>query len=413
MSRLAWVVAMIGVAVALTACTLSTTRLHTPVSVASVPVKSGLTPSSTQTLRAPVAPRAACAVSLPATWKAELEERYLRTSSVAIRDIELANDKGELVFEGGNTGGPNLQDKVLWWYDHKLRSRRTIMTLTGVHDRGQVFSTATDGNLVVFTLLRSLESYDDWDMWMWDPGSDLPPRQIAEADHFPDGEPVPTPQVQPFIHDGYVIWLQAKASTPERTSVFRYNIADGSVRELYSGVARSLYVNRSTVILAEGNAESSYTKFTLIDERTGSKKAVPRQLLQVRGIVYPVAQGGFYAWVDPNGNLMGWQPGQTKPVMILRAKELYQSDDDSHPIQFLYMAGPLIVFNINGEGFALDRRTWSYASLGGSFPIAWGDYVWVSPFSAMDRVNSQMVAVGSYFLPTSGLSPLPSCAGRG
>lgn len=369
--------------------------------------KSGPTPTP---VPAAAPPRIACRTELPKEWNEALRSHYLRNSVAGVRAIELVHSKGVLVSEEGSTGGASAVNKALWWYSQDFSRRTKVLELSGERSDDQVFSVSADEDMIAFALLRTHFTYDNWELWVWRPGGEKAPEVIAESQFLPDGSAIVSPQVKPHVHGGVVSWLQATVSDPANTTVFQYDTATGVRRMVRSSPARSLSGSGSTLMLADASPDSDYSRLLLLDAATGQLLSTPAPLSSVRGVGYPVAMDDGFAWVDADENLTVWQPGMSSPLVVLKARSIIDSGDDSRPIQFLGAAGPLLVFNNNGEGFVLDRRTWSFASLGGGFPLAQGGYFWLTPHSAMNLDKSQTVPVGSHFAAAADLPALPGCS---
>lgn len=259
----------------------------------------------------------------------------------------------------------------------------------------QAYAGEYDGRWLVWIVQRSLEDWNDWEIWAWDSTTDRT-FQIAAAPRI-DGHTIPGPVVEPVVNNGIAAWIQANGAGFGDVHVFALQDRHDSVVDTHATTPVAFWGSNLLWMHLDVAAQSGH--FEMVD-RAGHTLVVSSPLASVTRATYVAISPNLVAWTDGH-SLWTYRPGQATPSLAL------QTVDDS--IEYIGIAGDLITWDGQSGPAALDTRSSTVTSLtpanGGRF--ASGNSLLIYWPVAGSRSGGGSMAVAD--VDASRLPVLPGC----
>jgi hypothetical protein len=216
--------------------------------------------------------------------------------------------------------------------------------------RHQVVYGDADDRWVVWVEASLQPNFEDWQLYAYDRQTHAV-KEIAKAARGADGRPVPTPNVQPKVDHGMVVWSAGTAEAPvgSHADSFIADLASGTVRVL---VPESLgaVIEWPTVIVARHFPSAvSGTRLVAHDLGTGTETDVG-----IEGAAYYAVGGGSLAWIDDTLGAVSVRDLATgRDRVIVDYRSVGQAG--AH-LQFVSLSDRLVAWGQSGGAWAYDRK---------------------------------------------------------
>jgi hypothetical protein len=341
-----------------------------------------------------------CLVELPASWQAAFDEDVLTHASDEWPTVILTAPDGSMLVHYGYRG---TRHDVRWLPSDGVPV--VVQAFGPDQQEAQVLGADFDGRYVVYTVTWSFRLFESaWTLYVWDTVEQGEPHEIARSDQTPDGQPVPGPLTYPVIYAGQVAWVQVSADAPEKSSLYRYHIADGTPEVVAYGGVPGVYRMGSWLIWPERVDDTSTLR--AISFQTGEPVELPAPLAAVKNPSYLAFGENVVAWVERSLRRMWvWHTGWPEPIVAVT------SQDETEYLQWVNVSGDIVAWDNQLAQFALDLRTGGYTQVTpefGSTTAHGGPYLTIGfapdRSEGKDRARSEQTVVDTRDLPA-----LPGC----
>lgn len=285
-----------------------------------------------------------CAIETPSSW------RGLITAST----VHLPGDSRTIPFATGTTPDQFFAEV----YSPTFSGVAAVTAPGGGLRRIRAFSNPAtdqayagefDGRWLVWVVQRSLQDWNDWEIWAWDSTTNSS-FQIAAAPRV-DGHTIPGPDIEPVVGNGVAAWIQANESGFGDVHIYALLDRHDTVVDTHATTPVTLW--GSNILWMHLDVVGQSGHFEMVDS-AGHRLTVHGPLASVSRATYVAIAPDLVAWTDGH-SLWMYRSGQTIPSLA------FQTAEDS--VQFIGIAGDLITWDGQSGPAALDTRSSTVTSL--------------------------------------------------
>ena len=305
-----------------------------------------VTPSSSSPVPSAEGEGAPCVVALPAGWQQGLVP--VPDAAGATEQVVLVTPDGTSYAVAGDEDGPT-----------GLRWRRgtdsgVVQDFRGHHD-WQVLAPTFDGRYLAYRVDHSFDNLADFSLYVWDSTTRAAPVEVAHGERDRKGRLMPTPFVDPVVHDGWVYWSQTQDQDPGRTVLTAYRVSDGHREVLRRGYGQVPVRWGGDLLWPDAAQPGTATRLHAFDLATRRPVPTPAALADVRAPSFLAGAARTLAWVTRDETeLLVYREGWPAPRVLVEGADA---------AEFLDVAGDVVVFQQSDAMYAADLRSWSSAKV--------------------------------------------------
>lgn len=260
-----------------------------------------------------------------------------------------------------------------------------------------------DGRYLVYSLLHSTTTFDDWSLHLWDSAGTAPAREIARSPRGGDSVPLPGPLNNPLVHQGRVVWVQAQP-LGEGTALHAYDISSGRRTTLRDGHPGIPVRMGSWLLWPESDAPGALVRLRGMDFATGTALRLPAALQDVRGATSLAASDDVLAWAAPDlRTLWVWRRNQPRPVAVA-------TEAAGATVQAIHIAGDVVTYDSGSAQWAVDLRSGARTQLTPQFGAQHTGGTYLKVQYAPGTENEHHSGLGDETIVNlKTLAPLPAC----
>lgn len=299
---------------------------------------------------------------------------------------------------------PGHRHELQWHPRSGVTGPEVVQTFDSRDSKSQVLGAAFDGRYLVYSLLHSDRTFDDWTLHVWDARVGGDPLEVGRSERDGSGQPLPGPLNYPLVLDGRLVWVQTRDAETRQTVIYAYDIEQARRVPLRAGHPGRPLLMGDQLIWPESPAPDTATRLHAVDFRTGEPVHLPEHLASIVGPAFLATSDDTFAWSSTDmTELWVWRRSWRTPMHAVPA-------DPGDALQSLHVAGDVITFDSGSEQWALDLRSGGYAQLtqqAGAQDTG-GSWLWL--MHGTEKSPDGRAELGAEtVVDTAALPPLPSC----
>lgn len=348
--------------------------------------------------------REACRVTLTQEWQAAFDAGMHPREPGEYPFVKLVAGDGSLLVEYGFYGAHH----ELRWLPAGDGDPVVIKTFGAGEEWAQVGGASFDGRYLVYSVTWEPALISSWTLYVWDSQVQDAPRQVAESGRDEDGELLPGPFQVPVAYDGVVAFVQATGTDSEdlqENALYLYRIEEDRHELVHTGHSASPIRFGEVLLLPESTAPGALARLRGFSFTTGDPVEVPEPLAQLKGAGYFGTDEGTIAWVDSRlKELWVWRTSWDEPWLAIASWE-------EDYLEWVHVAGEIVVWHGTVAQFALDLRSGSYTQITpeAGFQDTGGSYLYVA-YAPEREADGRPLPNDQTVIDTRQLPPLPSCS---
>ena len=368
-----------------------------------------------------------CQVARPTTWDTAIDKGTLTLPAEVTRDAPGHHFRFGLLSSDGHRWFGTLKStdwsglvtgrvgESSYQRIYQIGSPVEELGILVANERWLIFSWAKDA------------TWGEWRLFAWDAQN----NQLLELSHNQPGDTIPGWLILPALSNDKIAWVQGGLTTtsPESNQTFHSTL---HLYDLSARVDHVLPTMRAIYpVVFWGNKllwmeweqfslqspENRRAKIAMADALTGELEPPPAPLIaHQQESAYLAASPTLLAWTDTH-TLWIWHPGDAEAQAVYRQPE----PTNSHAIQFLTIAGPLIAWTPpSPPPMIFDTRSGSATQLNGWAAGLENNRVLIATFATTTttKPGSTDPLLGipvpgpsdiPHIVDLSALPPLPAC----